>query len=623
MRHGMILIAIGLIALGGSARADSRIEYVNEGFEALSFPPAGWSILNAAPGYAWLQTMSRYHGGQQSALARYSPPGVVQDEWLITPAMNTAGASSLTLTFWESGQYWNTLYGDHHYLMVSTTTPADPAAFTAVLDMTPLDHPIPAGWQQVTVDLSAYIGQETLYVAWRYTDHGGSEDNWWVDDVWIRQPEAHDVKVVSLSPLDADLSPGSPLTPRAVVQNIGETSATFEVVCTVATSGTPSYAQAQTVTALGAGETRTVTFPSFIVPGGHYLEVAAETRLSGDTDPANDRQHGYDYAYTQPRLPHALLVTCWDCSGCPEANTALDAYLAAGHEDDTALLRVHCWWPGGGDDPMYLANPEQAIALVEGTPTGSDYAPHLWLDGNVDAGADGGGFGPLLEQRRQTGSPLQLEVSYLPQSEAVRVALDVVEPLVPGGEYRLFAAITEDDIFAAGSNGETWHHQVFRHLYPDVQGMILELEAGPQVFEIPTPLDDAWVFANLRAVVYALDATTHRVLNAATVALTAAGTPVAPLAPLAALRLTATPNPFNPQTMIAFTVVRDGPVRLAVCDVRGREVAELVAGELAAGAHTCRWDGTDHAGRLVPSGTYVARLVTETGKQTQKLSLVR
>ena len=53
------------------------------------------------------------------------------------------------------------------------------------------------------------------------------------------------------------------------------------------------------------------------------------------------------------------------------------------------------------------------------------------------------------------------------------------------------------------------------------------------------------------------------------------------------------PNPFNPQTTIAFDLARAQSVRLEVFDLRGRLVRRLQDGVLAAGRHEVRWDGRD------------------------------
>jgi len=71
------------------------------------------------------------------------------------------------------------------------------------------------------------------------------------------------------------------------------------------------------------------------------------------------------------------------------------------------------------------------------------------------------------------------------------------------------------------------------------------------------------------------------------------------------------PNPFNPMTSIAFSLPAAEQVKLAVYDVAGRHVRTLHDGVAAAGEHTVVWDGTDQAGRAVPSGTYVYRLITD------------
>jgi hypothetical protein len=70
------------------------------------------------------------------------------------------------------------------------------------------------------------------------------------------------------------------------------------------------------------------------------------------------------------------------------------------------------------------------------------------------------------------------------------------------------------------------------------------------------------------------------------------------------------PNPAPlGRSIVRFDLVQAGRVRLALYDVRGREVARLVDGEVAAGAHARAWDGRDAQGRVVPGGVYFARLI--------------
>ncbi|MCK5407640.1 MAG: T9SS type A sorting domain-containing protein, partial [Candidatus Krumholzibacteria bacterium] len=71
------------------------------------------------------------------------------------------------------------------------------------------------------------------------------------------------------------------------------------------------------------------------------------------------------------------------------------------------------------------------------------------------------------------------------------------------------------------------------------------------------------------------------------------------------------PNPFNPHTKISFTIGDAASVELAVYDSRGRRVRILLEEQLLAeGPHRADWNGRDDAGRALPSGIYLARLVT-------------
>jgi flagellar hook assembly protein FlgD len=74
---------------------------------------------------------------------------------------------------------------------------------------------------------------------------------------------------------------------------------------------------------------------------------------------------------------------------------------------------------------------------------------------------------------------------------------------------------------------------------------------------------------------------------------------------------------------IRFSVPSAGPVSLSIYDVAGREVRQLVRGELASGDHSRIWDGRDSQGHLVGSGVYVIKLHAAHRDATQKVVLLR
>ncbi|MDX1547567.1 MAG: FlgD immunoglobulin-like domain containing protein [Rhodothermales bacterium] len=84
------------------------------------------------------------------------------------------------------------------------------------------------------------------------------------------------------------------------------------------------------------------------------------------------------------------------------------------------------------------------------------------------------------------------------------------------------------------------------------------------------------------------------------------------------------PNPFNPVTQITYTLPHpDAAVRLEVFDVAGRRVRVLFDGSQPAGTHQVTWDGTDAAGRPVPSGVYLSRLRAGRLVEVHRMLLVK
>lgn len=76
------------------------------------------------------------------------------------------------------------------------------------------------------------------------------------------------------------------------------------------------------------------------------------------------------------------------------------------------------------------------------------------------------------------------------------------------------------------------------------------------------------------------------------------------------------PNPFNPTTTIRYEIQQGGDVSLAIFNVLGQKVAELISGSQTAGVYEVNWDGRDLSGQTAASGVYLYRL-TYNGQQSQ------
>jgi hypothetical protein len=83
------------------------------------------------------------------------------------------------------------------------------------------------------------------------------------------------------------------------------------------------------------------------------------------------------------------------------------------------------------------------------------------------------------------------------------------------------------------------------------------------------------------------------------------------------------PNPFNPQTTLAYGVAIQGPVTIKVYSVDGRLVKTLLNEVRGPGSYKVIWDGTDNRGQRVASGMYMARLQALDNTQLQRMMLVK
>ena len=83
------------------------------------------------------------------------------------------------------------------------------------------------------------------------------------------------------------------------------------------------------------------------------------------------------------------------------------------------------------------------------------------------------------------------------------------------------------------------------------------------------------------------------------------------------------PNPFNPETTVRFDLPEAGAVTIQVTDISGRQVRQLLAGEMPAGSHRLVWNGQNDAGRPAESGVYFITLRAQIGRSPRDLLATR
>jgi len=83
------------------------------------------------------------------------------------------------------------------------------------------------------------------------------------------------------------------------------------------------------------------------------------------------------------------------------------------------------------------------------------------------------------------------------------------------------------------------------------------------------------------------------------------------------------PNPFNPATIIEFTVPEAGFTEIVIYNMAGQKIRELVSADMTPGVHSVVWDGCDENGTPVSSGVYISHLKTGDNVFSNRMMLVK
>ncbi len=83
------------------------------------------------------------------------------------------------------------------------------------------------------------------------------------------------------------------------------------------------------------------------------------------------------------------------------------------------------------------------------------------------------------------------------------------------------------------------------------------------------------------------------------------------------------PNPFNPSTIIRYSVPRTGRGNLTIYNVRGEKVRRLHSGQFAEGPGSMAWNGTTDEGLAAESGVYFYRLEVGADSVADRMVLLK
>ncbi|MDW7680430.1 MAG: FlgD immunoglobulin-like domain containing protein [bacterium] len=83
------------------------------------------------------------------------------------------------------------------------------------------------------------------------------------------------------------------------------------------------------------------------------------------------------------------------------------------------------------------------------------------------------------------------------------------------------------------------------------------------------------------------------------------------------------PNPFNPETNIAFELSEPSVVDITITNVTGNVIKKIELGKLQHGSHQVKWNGDTDSGAKATTGVYFYQIQAGKSKQTGRMLLIK
>ncbi len=539
-------------------------EVMNESFEN-AFPPAGWSTVvnNTTESWAQYETVTFSTGDIVPTDGDYQA-GVMwdygaQDEWLITGEMT--GITGITFDFY--GQYGSE-YGDNYYVKVSTDGGSN---WTPVWNASDL----PAGDNHydtpISIDLSTYASTP-IHIAWNFVD-GDGQGLWYatyIDNIMFetsvatRSLKANELVAISKTVNTPVVRVDRELTGYKVYRDGEEIVTVGATVLTYADADLENGSYEYFVTAMYGDQESEAS---------NTVEATVNVTIPGDYLIEDGFETYTDFALEAGPWnlvdgdlsgTYSITNTTWENAEAPQAYIVFNPTTTTPPLTDVAY--------GAYEGNKYMA------AFASTTPANND-----WMMTQEFTLGETGSF------------------NFWAKSITDQYGLERFNVLVSNGSTNPndFTSISGATFTTAPTAWTQFSYSLNAYANQTIR------------VAIQCVSNDAFIFMVDQVQIEAPGGT---------------DIPNNDIAAVSQL-IGNYPNPFNPETRIAFSTKENGPVSIDIFNIRGQKVKALLNENMVAGPHTVVWNGTDDNGKSVASGVFFYRMKSGKYTSTKKMILMK
>jgi hypothetical protein len=508
-----------------------------------------------------------------------------EDSWMFSPSI-TISESHHLLGFWQMG-WWSAMDNAPNEIRVAGSVSTVESMSTVVRSI----YPVPEGWQWVTVDLSAFIGQ-TVKIAFRYHSYAGwlwngidwsdwYGETWYIDDMYLFENAPAMVTNPNAKPNEKPLkfasSPNGKLIRKDNFIMVDSKDLGKELLTSEAPEGSLDLPKEKPAVAIKLNRVLSEPTPSFfavIPPMLQGYEVYG--RYLGDTY--------FDYLgyVTSPSFVD------WGTYLGNECEYYVEAVYDMGNSQPSNKAMIK-----GGT--KYAKN-------EYGYDTGILYYSYWWYPGNAFA-----------NEFYFSDSVLQVEKMkvHIAKPGTFKMRLSSMS-----SDRSLIGLFTSSAITATQEN---WYIVDVPSTLDASNSYFVEFLPQDTLVSISYDTYDcgaSWLYNGSEW--SASDKTLYiRLIGEKSLYVGVADVP-------SEFKLEQNyPNPFNPTTTIPFQIPEACDASVKIYDIRGALVKTLMSSHMESGFYNLVWDGLNANGNQVASGVYLIKMMAGEFAETKKMVLVR